>query len=114
MPQYCRTVHVALLKNSINQFRSVEQSRQQALRAYCSNIYTVFKVLEAHIYISTGNGRFLRLPSTKNNELFEFNHDEPVKPDEKPEEDELALLNLFNVANNDRHLRYLLRKYRKI
>ena len=79
-------------------------------------MYTVFKVLEAHIYISTGNGRFLRIPSTENNELFEFNHDQPVKPDERTasEEDKLALLSLFDVANNDRHLRYLLRKYRKI
>ena len=77
----------------------------------------MFKVLEAHIYISTGNGRFLRIPSTKNNELFEFKHeDEPVKPDEKTasKEDELALLSLFDVANNDRHLRYLSRKYRNI
>ena len=86
----------------------------------------MFKVLEAHIYISTGNGRFLRIPSTKNNELFEFKHnEEPVKPDEKTapvkpdektasEEDELALLSLFDVANNDRHLRYLSRKYRNI
>ena len=88
----------------------------KALRVYCSNIYTVFKVLEAHIYISTGNGRFLRIPSTKNNELFEFNRDQPVKPDERTasEEDKLALLSLFDVANNDRHLRYLSRKYRKI
>ena len=76
----------------------------------------MFKVLEAHIYISTGNGRFLRIPSTENNELFEVNHDQSVKPDEKTasEEEELALLSLFDVANNDRHLRYLLRKYRKI
>ena len=74
----------------------------------------MFKVLEAHILISTGNGRYLRLPSTKSNELFESNRDEPVKPDERTEEDEQALLNLFNVANNDRHLRYLLRKYRNI
>ena len=35
------SVHVALPKQTINQFEPVQQSRQQALRPYCSNIYTV-------------------------------------------------------------------------
>ena len=35
------TVHVALSKLPINQFKPVQQSRQQALSAYCPNIYTV-------------------------------------------------------------------------
>ena len=35
------TVHVALPKLPISQFKPVQQSRQQALRAYCPNIYTV-------------------------------------------------------------------------
>ena len=34
-------VYVPLPKWSINQFKPVQQSRQQALRAYCPNIYTV-------------------------------------------------------------------------
>ena len=33
------TMHLALLKRPINQFKPVLQSRQQALRAYCPNIY---------------------------------------------------------------------------
>ena len=33
------TVHVALTKRSINQFKLDQQSRQQELRAYCQNIY---------------------------------------------------------------------------
>jgi hypothetical protein len=40
-------MHVALTKRPINQFKPVHQSRQQALRADCPNIYTVpflFKV----------------------------------------------------------------------
>ena len=81
--------------------------------------------MEAHIYISTGSGRFLRIPSAKNNKVFDFNHDEPVKPDERTaperdelartalEENELALLSLFDVADKDRQLRHLSRKYRK-
>ena len=32
---------VALLKGPINQLKPVQQSRQQTLRAYCSDIYTV-------------------------------------------------------------------------
>ena len=35
------TVHVALPKRSINQFKLDKQSRQQALRAYCPNVYTM-------------------------------------------------------------------------
>ena len=35
------TVHVALPKRHINQFDPVKQSRLQALRAYCPNIYTM-------------------------------------------------------------------------
>ena len=34
-------VHVALLKKPINQFKPVQQSRNQALKAYCPNMYTV-------------------------------------------------------------------------
>ena len=43
---YITYVHVALLKQPIiNQFKSVLQSRQQVLRSYCPNIYTVFQGL---------------------------------------------------------------------
>ena len=35
------TVHVVLPKWPINQFKPVQQSRQQVLRAYCPNIYTM-------------------------------------------------------------------------
>ena len=35
------TVHVALPKRPINQFYLVQQSRQQTLRAYCLDIYTL-------------------------------------------------------------------------
>ena len=34
-------VHFDLSKRPINQFKPVQQSKQQALRAYCPNIYTV-------------------------------------------------------------------------
>ena len=33
-------MHVALPKHPINQFKPVQQSRQQAIRAYCPNVYT--------------------------------------------------------------------------
>ena len=36
-------MHVALSNRSINQFKPVQQNRQQALRAYCPNMYTVEK-----------------------------------------------------------------------
>ena len=35
-------VYVALTKWPINQFKPVQQSRQQWRRAYCPNIYTVY------------------------------------------------------------------------
>ena len=35
------TVYVALSKQPLNQFKLDQKSRQQALRAYCPNIYTV-------------------------------------------------------------------------
>ena len=35
------TMHVALPKRPINQFNLIQQSRQQALRAFYPNIYTV-------------------------------------------------------------------------
>ena len=35
------TVHATLHKLPINQFKQVQHSRQQALRAYCPNIYTL-------------------------------------------------------------------------
>ena len=35
------TWHVALSKWAIDQFKPVQQSRQQALKAYCPNIYCV-------------------------------------------------------------------------
>ena len=46
LPDWCGaeikcTVHLALPKRPINQFKLDRQNRQQALRAYCSNIYTV-------------------------------------------------------------------------
>ena len=34
-------MHVALPKQHVNQFIPVQQNRQQALRAYCPNIYTM-------------------------------------------------------------------------
>ena len=40
-------MHVALPERLSNQFKPVQQSRQEALRAYCPNIYTMpflFKV----------------------------------------------------------------------
>ena len=36
-------LHVALPKRPINQFKPVQQSKKQALRAYCPNIYTLLK-----------------------------------------------------------------------
>ena len=33
--------HVALSKRPIHQFKPVQNSRQQVLKAYCSNVYTV-------------------------------------------------------------------------
>ena len=39
------TVHVTLPKRRINQFKPVQQSRQQVLRAYFSNIYTVSRAV---------------------------------------------------------------------
>ena len=36
------TVHVDLPKRPINQFKPVHQSRQQALKTYCPNIYCVW------------------------------------------------------------------------
>ena len=35
------TVYVVLPKQPINQFKPIQQSRQQALKAYCPNLYTV-------------------------------------------------------------------------
>ena len=37
------TIYVVLPKRHINQFKLDQQSIQQALRAYCLNIYTVFE-----------------------------------------------------------------------
>ena len=34
-------MHAALPKQPINQFKLIQQSRQQTLRAYCPDIYTV-------------------------------------------------------------------------
>ena len=39
--QVFSAVHLALTKRRINQFKPVQQSRQQVLRAYCPNIYAV-------------------------------------------------------------------------
>ena len=39
---------LALLKGPINQFKPVQQSRKQVLRAYCPNIYIYTSI---HIYI---------------------------------------------------------------
>ena len=33
--------HVSMAKQQINQFTLVQQSRQQVVRAYCPNMYTV-------------------------------------------------------------------------
>ena len=43
------TVRVFLPKESINQFKSVQQSRQQGLRSYCSNVYTVIFLFCNHV-----------------------------------------------------------------
>ena len=40
-----RTLHDALHKRPIEQFKPVEQSRQKAQRAYCPSVYAVFKHL---------------------------------------------------------------------
>ena len=40
----CWQVHVALPKRTVNKFKQVQQSRPQALRAYCPKIYTVLSV----------------------------------------------------------------------
>ena len=37
------TVHVAIPKCQINQFKSVQQSRQKAVRVYCPKVYTVLQ-----------------------------------------------------------------------
>ena len=39
-------VHVILPKGPINQFKTVQQSRQQALRAYCPNIHSVLSSVQ--------------------------------------------------------------------
>ena len=45
-------MHVALPKQPINWFQLGQQSRQQALRAYCSNIYTVLIGLISYFGVS--------------------------------------------------------------
>ena len=39
----------ALPKQPINQFKLVQESRQEVLRAYCSNVYTVQIVLAGSV-----------------------------------------------------------------
>ena len=53
------TVHVALLLQSINQLKSFQKSRQQAPRAYCSNVYTVDVPDELICQITTRCSQFL-------------------------------------------------------
>ena len=42
-PEIECTLHFALTKQPTNQLKPVQQSRQQALRAYCPNIHTVWQ-----------------------------------------------------------------------
>ena len=44
------TVHVSLLKRPVNHFKPVHQSRQQMLRAYCPNFYTVPIAIKDRFY----------------------------------------------------------------
>ena len=46
------TVHIALPKQPINQFKPLKQSRQQALGAYCLEIYTVIRYFTLQIHPS--------------------------------------------------------------
>ena len=65
--------NVDQLKGPMNQFKPVQQSRQQGIRAYCPNIYTVqtgdcqcyycgemvaYKVIQDHM--KSAHGRFHR------------------------------------------------------
>ena len=43
-------VHVALPKQTINQFKPIQESIQQALRAYSPNVYTEWKI---HMRLAT-------------------------------------------------------------
>ena len=45
------TLWVVLPKQPINQSKPVEQGSQQALRAYCPNLYTVFKQERTREYL---------------------------------------------------------------
>ena len=49
-------MHVALPKPPINQFKPVQQSRQQTLRAYCPNIFNVSQALHFHIGVEENDG----------------------------------------------------------
>ena len=60
--------HVDMPKWPINQYILVQQSRQQALRAYCSNAYTVLKPL-----FSTTMFRFRVLPILRNSNFYLIN-----------------------------------------
>ena len=54
------TVDIVLPNRPTNQFKLVQQSRQQALRAYCTNIYTVVKGAQAVVILAmTANGKLL-------------------------------------------------------
>ena len=64
------TMHVALLKRLINQFKPVQQSRKQALKAYCPNIYTVHHWLEYCISLHIGFFLFLAGCSSVTSEYF--------------------------------------------
>ena len=56
------TVHVALPKPPINQFKPVQQSRQQTLRAYCPNIFNVSQALHFHIGEEENDGTEVQRP----------------------------------------------------
>ena len=57
-------MHVALPKGTINQFKLALQSRQQALRGYCPNIYTVHRTTttleEKNFYFCVIDKSFIR------------------------------------------------------
>merc|ERR1711970_1056119 len=83
------------------------------------SLFLCIQIMEAHIYLAYGtHGRFIRLPSTKNNKLIEFPNtltDEIVEREAietEEEQERLALIDLINGNNNGRHLSF--RRFRRV
>ena len=53
------TMHDALPKGPINQFKPAQQSRQQVIKAYCPNKQTVYSALEL-VHCVNNEGSFFR------------------------------------------------------